>query len=235
MKTAHSAVICILAIFFSACVTGDEITSYVIDPDGSISFTIYRMNLNSNETGEKAKEELANYIRDLEKQSGDFFTKLAKANTKEIKVTILRRAAPASVLITGRIPSLYDLAAFLSGKSDEESFICTAVSRERMRGIHCQYTKNPSKEKANTGKSQAEKAQPELARTRGDSFSETRIALSHGSFTKAQGFLIARDKRSALFALDTPSGVEDLEIQSAAFSVEWEIPEAKFGILSAIP
>ena len=227
MKTAHAAFICILAFLLSACVTGDEITGYVIEPDGSISFSIYRMNLNSNESGEKAKEELANYIRDLEKQSGDFFTKLAKANAKEVKVAILRRTAPASVLITGRIPSLHDLAAYLSGKSDEESFVCTAISRERMRGIHCQYTQNPSKEKANTGKSEAEKFQPELARTRGDSFSEARIALSDGSFTKAQGFLIARDKRSALFALDTPPGVEDLEIQSATLSIEWEIHEAK--------
>jgi hypothetical protein len=227
MKTTYAAVICILAFLLSACVTGDEITSYVIEPDGSISFSIYRLNLTSDQTGEKAKEELANYIRDLEKQSGDFFTNLSKANAKDVKATILRRAAPASVLITGRIPSLIDLAAYSSWKNGEDSFVCTAISRERTRGIRCQYTKNPSKEKAKPEKSQAEKAQPEPARTRGDSFSETRIALSDGSFTKAQGFLIARDKRSALLVLDTPSGAEDLEIQSATLSVEWEIPDAK--------
>jgi hypothetical protein len=228
MKTACAAVICLMALFFSACITGDEISSYVIDPEGSIFFSIYRLNLTSNETdGKKAKEELAKYIQELEEKSGDFFTKLAKANATEVKVTILRKASPASVLITGHIPSLNDLAAYFSEKSDEESFVCTAISRERTRGIRCQYTKNPSKEKAKPEKSQAEKAQPEPARTRGDSFSETRIALSEGSFTKAQGFLIARDKRSALLVLDTPSGAEDLEIQSATLSVEWEIPEAK--------
>jgi hypothetical protein len=43
----------------------------------------------------------------------------------------------------------------------------------------------------------------------------------------AWGFLIARNKHSTIFALDTPSGVEDLEIQSATLSVKWEIPEAK--------
>jgi hypothetical protein len=37
MKTAYTAGIGILALFLSACVTGDEVTSYVINPDGAIA------------------------------------------------------------------------------------------------------------------------------------------------------------------------------------------------------
>ena len=226
MKTAYAAVICILAFLFGACVTGDEITSYVIDPDGSVAFSIYRLNLTSDQTGEKAKEELANYIRDLEKQSDDFFTKLAEANAKDVKATILRSAAPASVLITGNIPSLNDLATYSSSKNDGESFVCTPISEGRTRGIRCQYTKNPSKEKAKPEKSQAEKAQPEPAGTRANSFSETRIALAEGIFTKAQGFVIARDKRSALLDTDTlDKMIDKWEIPSSTLLLEWQVPE----------
>jgi hypothetical protein len=218
MKTAYAAVICILALLFSACVTGDEITSYVIDPDGSVAFSIYRLNLTSDATdGKKAKEELANYIQELEEKRGDFFTKLVKANAKEVKATILRKVSPASVLITGCIPSLNDFAAYISEKDEEGSLVWTPISRECARGFLIEWTAlKPPKEKA----------LPEPVKPRADSFSEMRFALAEGSFTKARGFLIAHDKRSALLDMDTISKMGNWEIPSATLSLEWEIPEA---------
>ena len=221
MKTAYAAVICILAFLFSACVTGDEITSYVIDPDGSISFSIYRLNLTSDQAGEKAKEELANYIQQLEEKSNDFFTKLAKANAKEVKATILRKASPASVLITGRFPSINDIAAYASEEDKESKTVCTAISGERTRGILCELTRKPSKEKA-----QPEKAQPETLRTRADSFDEMRVSLAEGIFTKAQGYILSHDKRSALLDVETLVKMWNSQSPSIPTSLEWQIPEA---------
>jgi len=221
MKTASAAVICILAFLFSACVTGDEITSYVIDPDGSISFSIYRLNLTSDQAGEKAKEELANYIQQLEEKSDDFFTKLAKANAKEVKATILRKASPASVLITGRFPSINDIAAYASEEDKESKTVCTAISGERTRGILCELTRKPSKEKA-----QPEKAQPETL-ARADSFDEMRVSLAEGIFTKAQGYILSHDKRSALLDVETLVKMWNSQSPSIPTSLEWQIPEAK--------
>ena len=221
MKTAYAAVICILAFLFSACVTGDEITSYVIDPDGSISFSIYRLNLTSDQAGEKAKEELANYIQQLEEKSDDFFTKLAKANAKEVKATILRKASPASVLITGRFPSINDIAAYASEEDKESKTVCTAISGERTRGILCELTRKPSKEKA-----QPEKAQPETL-ARADSFDEMRVSLAEGIFTKAQGCILSHDKRSALLDVETLVKMWNSQSPSIPTSLEWQIPEAK--------
>jgi len=219
VKAACAAVICILA-FLSACITGDEITSYVIDPDGSIAFSIYRLNLTSTETGEDAKEDLAVYIRDLEKGSGNLFTKLTEANAKEVKVTILRRTAPASVLIMGRIPSLNDFAVYLSEKDEESSLVCTPISKESVRGFLIEFTRKPSKEK--------EKGEPGPAAPRADAFSEVRFSLAEGTFTKAQGFFISRDKRSALIDMDTFSKMSNPDIFSLTLSLEWQIPgEAK--------
>ena len=220
MKTAYAAVICILAFLFSACVTGDEITSYVIDPDGSISFSIYRLNLTSDQAGEKAKEELANYIQQLEEKSDDFFTKLAKANAKEVKATILRKASPASVLITGRFPSINDIAAYASEEDKESKTVCTAISGERTRGILCELTRKPSKEKA-----QPEKAQPETL-ARADSFDEMRVSLAEGIFTKAQGCILSHDKRSALLDVETLVKMWNSQSPSIPTSLEWQIPEA---------
>ena len=96
MKAAYAAIIGVLALFFSACVSGDEITSYVIEPDGAVAFSIYRLNLTSDQTGEDAKNELANYIQELEEKKDDPFTGFAKANAEEVKVTVLRATSPAS-------------------------------------------------------------------------------------------------------------------------------------------
>ena len=216
MKTAFAAVIGILALLLSACVTGDEITSYVIKPDGSIEFSIYRHNLTSDETREKANEELANYISDLEQKRGPVFSAIAKANTRGVQVTILRRTSSGSVLITGSFLSLDDFAADMSEENEDQSLACTAISRERVRGIQCESTWQSSKVQA----------QSETTSSSVEPLNGIRFALAEGSFTKAEGFILAHDKRSAILDDKTLSGMWGSQIPSIAFSLEWQIPEA---------
>jgi hypothetical protein len=216
MKAVCAAVLAILAFLLSACVTGYEITSYVIEPHGAIAFSIYRLNLTSDQTGEDAKKDLANYLQELEEMRGALFTKLVKANAKEVSVTILRKASPASVLITGRFPSLNDFAAYISEEDEDSSLVCTPTSSECTRGILCELTHKPSKENA----------QSEPARPRADSFNETRFALAEGSYTEAQGYFLAHDKRSAIRDDDTLLKMWNSQIPSITFSLEWQIPEA---------
>lgn len=213
MKSVY-AVICILALSFSACVTGDEISSYVIDPDGTIAFSIYRMNLTSDQPSEKATSELAKYIRDLKENPGDLF---AKANAKHVKVAILRKASPASVLITGRFPSLNDFAAFINEADERSRPICTPIADERTRGFLIEYTQNPQKE--NT--------QPAPLESRANSFEEARFALAEGTFTKAEGFLLSQDKRSALLDGDALWKKLNSREPSIRLSLQWLLPEAR--------
>jgi hypothetical protein len=215
MKAAYAAVICILAFLLSACVTGDEITSYVIESDGAISFSIYRLNLTSDQAGEDAKKDLANYLQEMDEMRGAPFTKLVKANAKEVSVTILRQVSPASVLITGRFPSLNDFAAYISEEDEDSILVCAPISRERIRGILFELTHKPSKENAQSGS----------ARPRADSFNETRFALAEGSFTEARGFLLAHDKRSAIHDDDTLLKMWNSQIPLITLSLEWQIPE----------
>jgi|WetSurMetagenome_2_1015567.scaffolds.fasta_scaffold11029_4 hypothetical protein len=218
MKALCAAVIGILGFLLSACVTGDEITSYVIDPDGAVAFSIYRHNLTSDEMkAEDAKEDLTTYIRDLEEKRGDLFTQLAKANAQEVRAAILRRASPASILITGHIPSLNDLAAYLGEEDNDSSFVCTPISRERTRGLVCELTRKPSKERI----------KPETVTPRADSFNETRFALAEGSFTKVQGFSLANNKRSALLDVDAIMKMWNPQIPTIILSLEWQIPETQ--------
>ena len=182
--------------------------NFVIDPDGAVTVSKYRSNLTSDQRGEDAKKELADFVRDLEQKSGSDFAKLEKANAKDVTVMILRRAAPASFLVTARIPSLKDLAVYMSDKDTD----CTALSTERTRGIQCQL-------KLSKGK-----AIPEPANPPADSFSEYRFALAEGTIIKAQGFSVAQDKHSALLDLEVLEKMENLEVPSVTFLLEWQIP-----------
>jgi hypothetical protein len=213
MKASYVAVIAILAFSLSACITGDEITSYVIDPDGSVAFAIYRLNLTSGETGEKAKNELTQYIRDWEEDPGSPF---AKANAKEVAVTVFRRAAPASVLITGRFPSLNDFAAYLT-EDDKEigRLVCTPIARERTRGFILELTRKPPKDNSH----------PTSVELRANSFEETRVALAEGIFTKAQGYKLSDNKRSALLDEDALLKKWNSQDPSILISLEWQIPD----------
>jgi hypothetical protein len=213
MKALCIALIGILGLLVTACVTGDDITSYVINPDGSVELSIYRLGLTSNEKkAEDAKEDLTNYIRDLEEMRGNLLTQLAKANAQEVRVAILRRASPASVLITGHIPSLNDFAAYLSEEDKESSFVCTPISRERTHGLECELTRKQSQ-----GKAQIEAVMPQA-----DSFNATRFALAAGNFTKVQGFLLANNSRSALLDVDA---MMNSQTPTITVLLEWQIPE----------
>ncbi len=206
MKAAYAVMICILVLFQSACVTGDEITSYVIEPDGAVSFYIYRSNLASDQTGENGKKDLDSYIQKLEQKQDDLFTKLAKANAQEIRVAVFRRISPASVLIAGQIPTLADFLAY-GGEESE----CTPISRERTRGFRCELSQEPLTEKGQSN-----------VMPRADSFNETRFALAAGSFTGAQGFLLAENKRSAILDMDA---IMNSQTPTITVSLEWQMPE----------
>jgi len=213
MKAVY-ATICFLAFFLSGCVTGDEITSYVIDSDGTIAFSIYRLNLISHEPGEKAKSELTKYIQDLEKHPGDRF---AKANAKKVQVTVIRKASPASALITGRFPSLNNFASYLSEDYGDSRLVLTPIASERTRGLLIEYTQ----------KQQKENAQPASIEPRVNSFEETRFALAQGTFTKAEGFILSQDRRSALLDEETVLKMVNSQMPSITLTLEWQLPEAQ--------
>lgn len=224
MKTAYAAVLGIVALLLSACVTGDEITSYVIDPDGSIEFFTYRNNLTSSEVGEDAKTDLANYLQSMEAKSDNLFTKLVEASAQEVHVTVLRRASPASVLITGRIPSLNDFAVYMTEKADADyRFVCTAISKVRVQGIRCEWTHNSSNEDLSAATVMPEEIQPDASASNVDPINATRFVLAKGEFINAQGFLLAPNKRSAVFDEDTLSKIQT---SSITVSLEWESSEA---------
>jgi hypothetical protein len=225
MKTAHAVTLGIMALLLNACVSGDEITSYVIDPDGSVEFSVYRYNLTSSEEADPQKD-LAGYIRALEEKSDDLFAKLLDANAREVRVTVLRRTSPAAVVITGRIPSLPDLAAYLSEKVEDDSLVCTAIPGESARGIVCELIRAPSGEEPHSDTAGPEVARPNSAAPEVDLFNATRFALAEGRFTKAQGFRLEHDKKTAVYDYDVLDEMWNSKTPSIFLSLEWQIPGA---------
>jgi hypothetical protein len=215
MKSISAIAICILTVLFSACIVGDEITNYVIDRDGSISFAIYRINLTSNQKGEKGEAELANYLRNQKEKRDSMFAQLVKAKASDVKISVLRRNSPASVLITGRIPSLNDFASYINTEDANGSLVCRAISNERTRRLVFEL------------RQKQEGDQTDSAQSRSDSFSETRVSLAEGIFTGAQGFIISKDQRSALLDMEGLTKMVNSKISPITLSLEWQIPQAR--------
>jgi hypothetical protein len=216
MKIACATIVGILAFLISGCVTGDEITSYIIETDDSIAFSIYRQDLTSDQAGEEGEKELAEYIKGLENRSDSLFADFAKANAQEVKISILRSASPASILITGWIPSLDNFAAYFSHEAEDSSLVCTSFTRERTRGFLFELIrKHPE-----TGR------QPADDNRSAGSLDETRVALAEGRFTRAQGFLLAHDGRSALLDKDALDRQLDSAAPSITLSLEWQTPDS---------
>ncbi len=82
---------------------------------------------------------------------------------------------------------------------------------ERVRGFQCEVSPGPLE-----GKDPSENAMPQA-----DSFNETRFALATGTFTKVQGFVPAKDKRSAILDMEALMNSQ----MPTSFSLEWRIPE----------
>jgi hypothetical protein len=216
MKSISAIAICILTVLFSACIVGDEITNYVIDRDGSISFAIYRANLTSDQIGKKGEEELANYLRNQKEKRDSVFTQLVKANATNVKISVLRKASPASVLITGRIPSLNDFAAYINAEELNGNLDCKAISSERTRRLVFDLTPQ-----------QQEKDQTDSVQSRADAYSEIRVSLAEGIFTSAQGFTISKDKRSALLDMEGLTKMMNSKTSPIMLFLEWQIPQTR--------
>ena len=104
---------------------------------------------------------------------------------------------------------------YITRAAEVRSIVCTPISGEGTHGFVCELTRKESKEKA----------QPETATLKADSFSETRFALVAGNFTKAQGFLLADNKRSAILDMDAITKMWNSQIPTITLSLEWKISE----------
>jgi serine/threonine protein kinase len=100
--------------------------------------------------------------------------------------------------------------------AEVRSIVCTPISGERTHGFVCELTQKGSNENA----------PPDTTTPRADSFSEMRFALTKGSFTKARGFLLASNKRSAILDKEAIMKMWNSQIPTITLSLEWKISEA---------
>jgi hypothetical protein len=76
-----------------------------------------------------------------------------------------------------------------------------------------------------TQKRSNENAPPDTTTPRADSFSEMRFVLAKGNFTKARGFLLASNKRSAIPDMEAIMKMWNSQIPTITLSLEWKNSE----------
>jgi serine/threonine protein kinase len=104
---------------------------------------------------------------------------------------------------------------YINRAAEVRSIVCTPISGERTHGFVCELTQKGSNENA----------PPDTTTLRADSFSEMRFALTKGSFTKARGFLLASNKRSAILDMEAIMKMWNSQIPTITLSLEWKLSE----------
>ena len=104
---------------------------------------------------------------------------------------------------------------YITRAAEVRSIVCTPISGERTHGFVCELTQKGSNENA----------PPDTTTPRADSFSEIRFALAKGSFTKARGFLLASNKRSAILDMEAIMKMWHSQTPKITLSLEWKISE----------
>lgn len=221
MKTKRLAILLSL-LLIGGCVVGDELTTLTIHPDGSADLVVFRSNLHSTEKGEHAQKELADYKANFEKHVRKEFARVLEAGGKIVDVSWIRDEVPFSNLVRVHFPHSKVLEQYGTVSSDDGSARITTTFHKD--GAHRRLTVHIV---TPPGKQQADKSPPETAaqvrQEHANAVSETRIAVADGFITDAKGFLIAKDKQSALLDHTQIGDAIRAGKGEAKFYLEWNV------------
>jgi hypothetical protein len=182
---------------------------------------VFRSNLHSTETGDRAEKELTDYQASFETRDDGEYARLQEAGGKAVEVSWVRRQAPFSNLLSAHLPSASALEKFATAKDEDGGFHMTTQfhSDGLRRSLTIEIAVSPAK--ANPSQSLPTDV-VQFRQMLADGISETRIAVTKGSITSASGFTVARDKQSAL--LDASAIDEVIRAGGKTMlSLEWDV------------
>ena len=115
-------VVLIPLVLVGGCIVGDQLTAITVHPDGSADVVVFRSNLHSTETGDRAEKELTDYKASFESRADGELARLQEVGGKAVQASWVRPQAPFSNFVSAHLPNASALEKFATIKDEDGGF-----------------------------------------------------------------------------------------------------------------
>ncbi|MBS0201289.1 MAG: hypothetical protein JSS49_00210 [Planctomycetes bacterium] len=203
------------------CIVSDELTTFIIHPDGSADWYQFKSNIRSSDKGEKGFEELSKLMADFDARKGGEFERIVEAGGEVLDARWIHREEPYSTLVTAHFPTASTVEKFWTIKDDKGKVLALAQLKQDCNRRRLSLTiPGPRKSDSEEPKQDSYR---EIRAHQANGFAESRIIVTGGEITASQGFVVAGDKRSCLI---DPPRIEELlrgTTGDLELFLEWEV------------
>ncbi len=218
MKPIRIALLGLMAVL-AGCIVGDQLTTLTVYPDGSADYVVFRSNLHSTQTGDKAEREVAEYRATFDARADDELVRINDAGGEIVETTWLRDETPLSNLLRAHFPDASALERFFTHHGDDgQSLIVTQFEKD---GLHRRLAIHVTVEHKDGEPAPVDAAQ--LVQSQANGLSLTRIAVPDGTITAARGFTVAGDKQSAVMNTNEMAQAIHDGQGTAELFLEWDV------------
>lgn len=222
LKKISGGLLLALVAILAGCIANDQITTWVIYPDGSARFMKIESNVHSTERGPKGAQELANYMTEFDAQKTGDHLRMTEAGGQLVESRWLSDIEPRANVMIVRFPAVAAVERAMSLQDENGRRIVTAkmifdgLKRRLQWSIDLPASESTEPEPSPTAAS--------VRAAQANGLSETRIVVSGGKIVAAQGFLVANDQQSAILEFSSVS--EQVRAgQPFEIFLEWELTE----------
>jgi hypothetical protein len=185
-------IILLSLLLLPGCIVSDQITTLIIQPDGSAEVIVVRSNIHFRGNDEKREEEQEEYRRKFNDGEQFWFDRIQTSGGTIEETRWIKQTPPMANYLRGSLPNQEAVEKLLTLDNNWkiQSNITTDGSTRTLK-----VTVIPPPDK----KLSAPPADPEKIRKKlANSISHTRIAIQNGKIIEAEGFMVADDGQSAL-------------------------------------
>jgi hypothetical protein len=207
-------------LLLAGCIASDRLETLTIQPDGSADLVRFQSNIRSTEKGAKADEELKEYTHEFESRHDPDYVRITQAGGDVLESRWLRQEVPYANLLAARFPSAAALEKFYSNEAKEgEAKFTTRFTQDGARR-RLSAVLIPGKD---FKLPEPLASMQEIRQSLADGISETRFVVAHGQIVASQGFRVAGDRSSALWALDDIQELLRAQPDRVEVFLEWEV------------
>lgn len=184
-------------ILAGGCIISDELTTITILPDGSADWVRFQSNIRSTETGHKGEQELQKFADQFDARQDGEMKRIVESGGEILDARWVRSEKPFATVATARFPTSEALKKFITFKDGDGEIVAEpsfTIEGQRRR-LALTMTLPPADDAAPAERPTCE----DLLARDANSISETRVVVADGFIVASRGFLLARDRQSAVF------------------------------------
>lgn len=204
------------------CIVSDSLTTITILPDGSADWVRFQSNIRSTQTGLKGEQALQKFADTFDARQDADMKRIVESGGEILEARWIRNQKPFATVVSARFPTSSALTEFFTFRDEDGDVVAqptfTIDGRRRKLALSIML---PSNEDA--APTERPTCEDLLARD-ANSISETRIAVADGFIVASQGFVIARDRASAVFDNRRLDELVRQRPERLELFLEWDVP-----------